>query len=120
MKKVIRVAAVAIVVALAVTTSAVADDSSAAERTYRMFCAECHGVKGDGKGPGADLLKIKPRNFTDCVRMAKLTDGELIEAIKEGGAAVGRSKDMLAWKDGLDDSEIRGLVSFLRTFCPGK
>jgi cytochrome c oxidase cbb3-type subunit 3 len=119
-KTAIRLAAIAIVMFLAVTTNAATDESSTAERTYRMFCAECHGRAGDGKGPGADLLKIKPRNFTDCARMARLTDGELFEAIKEGGAAVGRSKDMLAWKDGLDDSEIRGLVSFLRTFCPGK
>ena len=85
-----------------------------------MFCAECHGRTGHGDGPGAPLLKKKPSDFTNCARMTKLSDDELVEAIKEGAAAVGRSKDMLAWKEGLDDSEIRGLVSYLRTFCSGK
>jgi cytochrome c oxidase cbb3-type subunit III len=120
-KRLIGPVAAAIVIMLAMTTRAAgAEDSTAAERTYRMFCAECHGRTGHGNGPGAPLLKVKPRDFSDCARMTKLADDELFEAIKEGGAAVGRSKDMLAWKEGFDDSEIRGLVSYLRTFCKSK
>lgn len=33
------------------------------ERTYRLECASCHGVDGDGEGPGAYILDPKPRNF---------------------------------------------------------
>jgi cytochrome c oxidase cbb3-type subunit III len=111
----------AIAIMLVATAGGVrAEDSTAAQRTYKMFCTECHGRTGHGNGPGAPLLKVKPRDFTDCARMTKLSDDELFEAIKDGGAAVGRSKDMLAWKEGFDDSEIRGLVSYLRTFCSSK
>ncbi len=119
--RLIGTVAAAIAFMLVATTSPVrAAASTAAQGTYTMFCAECHGRTGHGDGPGAPLLKIKTRDFTDCARMTKLSDDELVEAIKEGAAAVGRSKDMLAWKEGLDDSEIRGLVSYLRTFCRGK
>jgi cytochrome c oxidase cbb3-type subunit 2 len=31
---------------------------------YDRHCAGCHGLKGDGKGPAARLLVIKPRDFT--------------------------------------------------------
>lgn len=31
---------------------------------YLFFCANCHGVNGDGKGPMAELLKIAPADLT--------------------------------------------------------
>jgi mono/diheme cytochrome c family protein len=34
------------------------------KRLYEQYCAGCHGVKGDSKGPAAAMLNIKPRNFT--------------------------------------------------------
>ncbi len=121
MKRLIGSLAAAIAIVLAATTSAIrAQDSTVAQGTYRMFCAECHGRTGHGNGPGAPMLKMKPSDLADCARMTKLSDHELFEAIKEGGNAVGRSRDMLAWKDGFDDSEIRGLVSYLRSFCTTK
>lgn len=30
---------------------------------YEIHCAQCHGEKGDGKGPAARFLYPKPRNF---------------------------------------------------------
>lgn len=32
--------------------------------TYIQRCAGCHGRNGDGKGPGAERLKVKPFDFT--------------------------------------------------------
>lgn len=30
---------------------------------YTQYCVQCHGVNGDGKGPVADYLNPKPRNY---------------------------------------------------------
>src|SRR5215468_6327918 len=39
------------------------EDLKLGEKIYQENCAACHGDKGDGKGPQADRLSIKPRNF---------------------------------------------------------
>jgi len=31
---------------------------------YARYCVGCHGVKGDGKGVAAEMLIVKPRDFT--------------------------------------------------------
>lgn len=33
------------------------------EKSYLRECSTCHGVEGDGEGPGAYILSEKPRNF---------------------------------------------------------
>jgi cytochrome c oxidase cbb3-type subunit I/II len=33
-------------------------------RIYARYCVGCHGVNGDGKGVAADMLIVKPRDFT--------------------------------------------------------
>lgn len=37
---------------------------TAGEKIYLESCAACHGERGDGKGPEADRLNTKPRDFT--------------------------------------------------------
>ena len=49
--------------------------------------------------------------------MKGISDETAFKAIKEGGDSVGLSKDMPAWKDGMDDDEINDLVAYIRTFC---
>jgi cytochrome c oxidase cbb3-type subunit 2 len=34
---------------------------------YARYCAGCHGTAGDGKGPAAPMLIVKPRDFTSGV-----------------------------------------------------
>jgi cytochrome c oxidase cbb3-type subunit I/II len=34
------------------------------KRLFEQFCSGCHGLKGDGAGPAAAMLNVKPRNFT--------------------------------------------------------
>jgi len=36
-------------------------------RVYARYCQGCHGEKGDGRGPAADMLLVKPRDFTSGV-----------------------------------------------------
>ena len=49
-------------------------DEAAAKGNYTTFCAKCHGDTGKGNGSGAATLATKPRDFTDCARMAKESD----------------------------------------------
>ena len=96
---------------------AAAPDLAAAKDNYNMFCFKCHGPEGKGDGPAAVTLHTKPRNYTDCAKMSKITDDTLFKAIKDGGAAVGLSAEMPSWSKGLDDDEIHGLVAYVRSFC---
>jgi cytochrome c oxidase cbb3-type subunit 2 len=36
-------------------------------RVYDRYCAGCHGTTGDGQGPAAPMLIVKPRDFTKGV-----------------------------------------------------
>lgn len=112
--KVTRVLVAAILVGVAASSAA---DLGTAKENYTTFCVKCHGPLGKGDGPSGATLKTKPRDFTDCDRMAKESNDFIFKTIKEGGEAVGLSKDMPVWKDGFDDEEIRGLATYVLTFC---
>ncbi len=102
---------------LSVTPQVSAEDMAAAKQNYDTFCVKCHGANGKGDGPAAATLSTKPRDFTDCGRMSKISDDTLFNVIKNGGAAAGLSKDMQAWSSGFEDGEIHDLVAYVRTFC---
>ena len=96
---------------------AAAADLAASRKEFVRFCSKCHGAEGKGDGAQAEALSTKPRDLTDCARMKAATDETLFTAIKEGGEAVKLSKDMPAWKDGMDDAEIHDLVAYVRSLC---
>ena len=106
-----------VLVIAATIIPAVAADLAAAKKDVTRFCTKCHGPEGKGDGPQADALSTKPRDFTDCARMKAIGDDILFTAIKEGGEAVHLSKDMPAWKEGMDDDEIHDLAAYVRGFC---
>jgi len=85
--------------------------------TYQVYCSRCHGDTGQGDGPDGATLSPKPRNFSDCSVMSKIPDATIVKAIKNGGAAVGLSRDMPAWGEALSDKKIDALATFVRTFC---
>jgi len=112
------VGAIAVTTSLtAVAASTWAADLAAAKQNYTTFCIKCHGPLGKGDGPSAATLKTKPRDFTDCKRMASLPDDTLFKVIKDGGAANNLSGDMPSWSQGFEDNEIHDLVAFVRSFC---
>ena len=94
-----------------------ATDMAAAKQNYDTFCVKCHGPGGKGDGPARATLATKPRNFTDCALMGKMSDDMLFNVIKNGGASAGLSKDMQAWNTGFSVDEIHDLVAYVRTFC---
>lgn len=107
----------AAVIAIGLTLPASSAIAEEAAQNYQTFCALCHGSGGRGDGPGATTLPIKPRNFTDCARMRRVSDDEAYSVIRNGGAAAKLSAEMPAWKDGFSDEEIHALVRYIEGFC---
>lgn len=85
-----------------------------AELVYQMYCSQCHGINGDGKGINAASLFVSPRNHTSAQEMGMLTDDRLYAAIRYGGTAVGKSALMPSWGGVVKDSDIKLLVEHLR------
>lgn len=84
---------------------------------YRAFCAQCHGLTGEGNGVNAPELEVAPRNHTDRGEMSARTDEDLHKAIAEGGQAINKSILMPNWGNHLDEQEINDLVAYLRVLC---
>ncbi|MFQ5687130.1 MAG: c-type cytochrome [Candidatus Scalindua sp.] len=86
---------------------------------YNEHCAPCHGNTGKGDGKYyASSLEPKPRNFTDTAFMNQVHDEYLIEVIKKGTAAFGKSPYCPPWGDTLkEDEKVRNIISFLRTLA---
>lgn len=97
--------------------SSYAADPTDAQNQYQSFCSPCHGATGKGDGPAGANLSVKPRDFSDCAAMAKLSDDTLFKAIKSGGQAIGRSGQMPPWSGAFNDAQIHALVAYLRSFC---
>ena len=57
-------AVIAAVLAISTPAAAEEDASGDAERDFRAYCASCHGWNGDGNGPVADVLKVRPPDLT--------------------------------------------------------
>ncbi len=87
---------------------------------YATYCQGCHGENGDGHGPAADMLIVKPRDFTKGVFKFRSTptgelptDDDLYRIITNG--AYGTS--MPAWPL-LSERERRAVVAFIKTYYP--
>jgi DMSO reductase family type II enzyme heme b subunit len=87
---------------------------------YDQSCSSCHGEKGDGKGPAADFVFPKPRDFTKGTYKFKSTgsgepalDSDIIRTIREGNPGT----SMPAWKRFSDD-EVKALTAYLKQLSP--
>ncbi len=91
--------------------------AESADDNYKLYCVQCHGTAGTGKGINAPFLAVAPRNHSSAPDMSQLSDDNVALAIKEGGSAVGKSTQMPAWKSVLTDPEIHDIVKHLRKMC---
>lgn len=88
---------------------------------FEANCQECHGVNGDGNGPAAEAMYLKPRDFamaafkfdTDA-DWERGTDSDLANVIRKGPGAYGGSPLMPAWSE-LSDDEVESLIEFIRS-----
>jgi cytochrome c553 len=98
-------------------------DVPPAERAQKMFqtvCAMCHGTDGTGRGPAAENLNPKPRNYTDPAWQASVTDEDIRKTILLGGQATGKSASMPGNPDLKDKPEVLDeLVKIIRGFNSG-
>ena len=85
---------------------------------YKANCVPCHGVSGKGDGPGAGVLKPPPRDHTDYAYMSKLSDKEIADVIKMGGAIKGRP--LMPSHPQIGGSDMDALVAYIRTLSAPK
>ena len=84
---------------------------------YKTYCAQCHGMHGNGKGINVPDMSVQPRDHTDAKEMSARSDEDLIKAIKGGGQSISKSVLMPPWSPALTDDEIHALVTYLRVLC---
>jgi cytochrome c oxidase cbb3-type subunit 2 len=87
---------------------------------YGRYCIGCHGPNGDGKGPAADMLLVKPRDFTKGLFKFRSTpsgslptDDDLFRVITRG---IYRTS-MPEWSL-LTERERRALIEYVKGFYP--
>lgn len=85
---------------------------------YMLYCVGCHGEKGDGKGPAAEFLEPKPRDFTKGIYKFVSTaagdlarDEDLLRTINRGL----HGSSMPAWNL-VDRQTQAALVAYLKSF----
>lgn len=84
---------------------------------YATYCAACHGTRGDGDGPNAGSLPVRPTPHSSADYMRHRSDDALYDAIAAGGRIMGRSPLMPPYGETLTPLEIRSLVAHLRELC---
>ena len=96
-------------------------DANAGKAVYELKCAGCHGVKGDGKGPAAELLLPKPRDFTAGIYKIRTTvnktptDQDIFRIITDGMPGT----SMPPWSV-LPEKDRWNLVAYVKAFAGDK
>jgi len=111
--------ALAALLALPALAAAEPGNAGNGKATYEKRCAGCHGEKGDGKGPAAELLVPAPRDFTKGLFKIRTTankvpsDQDLFDVITHGMPGT----SMPPWQV-LAETERWNLVAYIKTFAP--
>ena len=93
------------------------DDAAAIAAGAKIFtasCEKCHGETGDGDGPIAAGLDIKPASLSDGEIMTDLSDAYVFWRITEGGAMEPFNSDMQNFLYYSEEQRWQ-LVSFVRS-----
>lgn len=80
---------------------------------YKANCVACHGESGKGDGPGAGVLKPPPRDHTDRAYMSTLSDKEIADIVKMGGAIKG--KPLMPSHPQLSGDDLTAVVAYVRS-----
>lgn len=84
------------------------------QRTFRQYCAPCHGVRGRGDGPAAVAFHPPPADYTDPDGLPKMTDEQVMEVITKGRGS------MPAWGAILKPEQLVPLLAYLRELSRGQ
>jgi DMSO reductase family type II enzyme heme b subunit len=102
-----------------IAPAAWAQDAGAGKAVYERKCLLCHGEKGDGNGPSAELLVPRPRDFTKGLFKIRTTankvpsDEDLFRIISDGMPGT----SMPSWAV-LPEKDRHNLVAYIKTFAP--
>lgn len=98
-------------------------DPSAAKRgakAYGRYCISCHGTAGDGRGPSADWIDPKPRNFTSGTFKFRSTpsgelptDEDILRTVTKGL----HHTSMPTWR-AITAIEQKDVVQYVKTLSP--
>ncbi len=80
---------------------------------YEQHCLRCHGAKGQGDGPEAKSLTIKPADFHSPESRMK-SNGELLAKVVWGGVY----SPMHGWGTRLSRKEIHSVIRYIRLLAP--
>jgi DMSO reductase family type II enzyme heme b subunit len=107
--------------ALAAPSAAQQGDANAGKAVYELKCLLCHGEKGDGKGPAAELVLPKPRDFTSGLYKIRTTvnrtptDQDIFRIVTEGMPGT----SMPGWAV-LPEKDRWNVVAYIKTFAGDK
>ncbi|MEX2365822.1 MAG: c-type cytochrome, partial [Pseudohongiellaceae bacterium] len=79
------------VMLLFVAAPAFTQEQVQGKEIYEMYCTQCHGLNGDGRGVNAASMSVLPRDHSDTQEMSLRSDEELYKVIAEGGASINKS-----------------------------
>jgi mono/diheme cytochrome c family protein len=82
---------------------------------YGRYCSSCHGVRGDGNGPAAELLDTRPSDFTRDPLVRARDFGTLVRDTRDGPGRPHISS-MPSWGLVFDQRMLLDVVAYLPTF----
>ena len=71
--------------------AAAATPEAEAAQIFAGRCSPCHGATGAGDGAASAALNPRPRNFREAAWQSGVTDAQIEQIIRQGGAAMGKS-----------------------------
>lgn len=88
--------------------------------TYERYCSGCHGERGDGHGPGAAMLIVKPRDFTKGVFKFRSTAAGSLPTDDDLDRTLARGIYRTSMPDWslLPERERRAVIAYVKTFYP--
>ena len=89
-------------------------------RIYARYCEGCHGVDGDGKGPAAAMLIVKPRDFTKGIFKFRSTPSGTLPTDEDLYKIVSRGvyrTSMPEWSL-LTERERLAVIQYVKGFYP--
>jgi mono/diheme cytochrome c family protein len=105
-------------------SAAAADQSSALKeegaQVYTHYCVGCHGENGDGQGPAAPMLIVKPRDFTKGIFKFRSTPSGTLPTDEDLYKIISRGVYRTSMPDWglLTERERLGVIQYIKGFYP--
>lgn len=83
-----------------------------------QYCIRCHDPESTPERvSNLDNLSPAPHQFTDGATLNRISDADLTNMIAHGGPALGKSPQMPAYGTTLKPTEIKAMLSYIRTIA---